>query len=163
MNSTKKFACANGYCHVLSDRLVITSSDKFEDNPKEIQKRLLATPIFFAFLALYHFYLAFYNYQRYDELSTISILYIILGIVMLNTTRLMFKYSMTNVILRDKITRVNYRKGFSFLLHPRIIIYFKNEQGKNKRREINLTTNHPNNTESIAEAQRILQEEGLLE
>ncbi|MGB1243022.1 MAG: hypothetical protein ACPG49_10905 [Chitinophagales bacterium] len=158
---SKKFRTKTGYCHILTDKIVLTRSETIGEFSKiaagnNVYRIVVINAIITTFLA----YTAFQNFGS----GNISF-----GILW-SAFALFFFYNIVNslqnsaapVIYRNQIEEITYVPLIRFLRRAYFVVRFKDTQGVSKKRLILLPGSLNKGEEEAEIAVLIMMEEGLL-
>lgn len=168
------FSVKNGYCHVLSDRLVITPSEELSaverDLDAENGKRIwiLAVSLGAAILCgIGVFYVGNMTPRARTGFLPPEIVFAFAGLASLVSFVFNFRTSFVPVVLRDQIVKVTYYNGFgagqpNMFKRSRIAVHYKDAQGRLWKRTIIMPNRFQNGRVEMRKALTILRREGLL-
>jgi hypothetical protein len=161
MQLHRYFKTANGYCHILLDKVVLSSTINPFDNNLSQQK---GSKLLFIRKLVYIFILivltvtaikAFHVKNYYW--ATICLVF---GILALNYLYKLFDSTNHHVIERSAITKVYYYPSIYGVQQAHFVIHFNTEQGYSTKKIIRLTNNYaPDTAAEIKEAITIMDEE----
>jgi hypothetical protein len=161
MDTEKKFRTKTGYCHILSDKLVLTR-DGFIGNVAKVTvgNNISRILIVYGIISCGLIYFAVDYYKRDDIIMVILFaliaLYLIYGIFRsLNN-------SATPIIDRRSIQRIKFIKGISGLTRSRFEVFFIDSNGKVKRRLIMLPGSMRDGQNETIIACKMMSDEKLL-
>ena len=157
----KVFRTKTGFCHVLSDKLVLTKDEVVENavNTGATNKiiRLLAI---YGLIAGALLYFAFTEFQ--NGRMTQTILFLMAGIYLIFGILRSLNNSSTPVIYRNSICEIRFKNAKPGLTRSRFEVFFKNENGKIKKRLVMLPGSMTGGQSEAEKAVEILKSEGLL-
>ena len=143
--SVNYFQTKYGYCHILADRIIFANSKTLEDITayKEGDKIIGTLLLQFTLICTmsYYFYTEAVKGDLWQMLAP--------GIVVLVSFFTLFtslKNSTTALIMRDKISSVDFIKGIPYLVTPHFIIWFFNNKNHKRKRMITLFDNDEKNS-----------------
>ena len=161
MKEEKRFRTKTGFCHILPDKIVLTRDGIVEDMSNVVVgdtiKRILI--IYFIF-SMGFFYFA-YNYYKNERIFS-AILFVLIGLYFILAILTSLNNSATPVIDRTKIIRIKYRKAIPGLTRSRFLVYFEDENGKQKKRLIFLPGSMTGGPEESKKALNMMKEEKLI-
>ena len=158
MRPSRIFKTKSGYCHITKDRLILSRNEIIK-TPDEVFGR----DYHFFFLCLYAvlaavmIYLSYRGYQMAEYY--ISGCFFVLASFLLIHMYASRNNSLTNVIIRSKITDIQFRKAVSPRKSAYFIIFFEDNDGNIKRRFIELPSVADGDETSIQRALDIMSEE----
>lgn len=137
MNNEKIFKTKTGFCHILTDKIVLTR-DRIIGNVAKVTvgnniSRLL---LIYGGLSLGLFYFAFDSYKNGQIAG--PIFFGLLGIYLIYGITNSVNNSATPIIEREKIKYVKFKKEIFGLTRSRFEVFFEDENNKTKRRLIML-------------------------
>ncbi len=161
MEDEKKFRTKTGYCHILSDQLVL-SRDGVVGHLAQMTVGNGMTRIFLIYGALSALLLffAFLSYQNGETMW--AILEAAMALFLLNAILLSRNNSATPIIERSKIKSMKLNKGIRGLTRARFVVKFVSESGKIKTRIIMLPGSLSEGITETEKAIKLLNEENLL-
>ena len=128
----EKFRTKNGYCFLLSDRLIMgrtNTIDPSKVNSKDPIKSIIGI---YLLLSIGLFYYANFEYQRHSNIN--AILYLCLGLYLSIGALYSLRYSAVSMIEYKNIKSIRIRRSIPGLLRNRFVVSFENAEGKlNKR------------------------------
>lgn len=135
--SKNHFQTKYGYCHILPDRIVFTNSKTLEDisaykeGNKIIGTLILQFTLFFAMGAYF-----FTEAMKGDfwQMLTPALVAIVALVSILTSLR----NSTTPLIMRDKISSINFVKGIPYLITPHFVIWFYDSKNRKRKRIVML-------------------------
>lgn len=135
MDSEKKFRTKTGYCHILPDRIVMTSDGITGNIDKVTNGNFVFKPlIIYGLISIGLIYLSIDDFIKHNNFNAIVFLliagYLIYGI--LNS----LNNSATPVIDRQSIQQIKFTKGIPGITRSRFVVLFTEETGKIKKRLI---------------------------
>lgn len=160
MSFTKSFPIYRWYCHILIDKVIIsTSSNPNEEvdisSEKYTTVKLLVTSILFA-ICIAGAIAGLVFKQEYIWGSYCVVMAIVALIYF-------YKFSVvskTNLIYKSAITKVQFNPSIYPTQHAHFVISFKVDNSLSQKRIIYLTANYANNTdEGIQQALAVMEEE----
>ncbi|MEZ4884632.1 MAG: hypothetical protein R3E32_07905 [Chitinophagales bacterium] len=159
--SAKKFRTKTGYCHVFSDKIVLTTSETVGEFSEmvasnTIHRVLIIQGLIVVFLG----YSAFTNFSSgnmvFGFLWSFFVLYFLYNIVnSLNN-------SATPVIYRSQIEEITFVPAVKMLARAYFSVRFKDEEGVSKKRLILLPGSLNKGAVETEIAVNMMKEEGLL-
>jgi len=162
MENEKVFKTKDGICHILQDKIVITS------NGKSVSETLLSTknwmPIIllvFSIASVILFYFAVDNYQNNKHVE--SIIFGLAGIYTIYANLVNIHTSTIPVVDRKSIKTIKFKKGIIGLTRSRFEVFFENEKGKTKKRYVMLPGSLTGGENETEKALQLMRSEGLIE
>lgn len=162
MEYEQTFKTKTGFCHILPDRIVLTRDGVVGNVSKiAVGNSMLRILVIYGLLSFGLFYFAFTGFQNGEIVQPIifGLLFLYLIFVIVKS----INNSATPIIVRDKIRRVEFKRGIKGLTRPRFEILFENEDGKIKKRLVMLPGSLNNNQDETEKALKIMIDEGLIE
>jgi hypothetical protein len=143
------FQTKYGYCHVLTDRIIFANSKTLEDvaaykeGNKIIGTLILQFTLFFA-MGVYFFSEAMEG--DFWQMLTPALV----ALVALFSIITSFRNSTTPLIMRDKISSINFVKGIPYLITPHFVIWFYDSKNRKRKRIVMLVdASEKNNSEAL--------------
>jgi len=161
MKAEKVFQTKTGYCHVLSDKIVLTREAMIGQVAEAaVGKSIGRTLSIYALIAIGLFYLAFDTWQSggYVRAGLFALFGLFLTISIIGSRN----NSAAHVIDRKMIKNMKLKRGISGLTRSRFEVVFVNETGKIKKRLIMLPGSLREGKEEMDKAVKIFTEEGLM-
>jgi hypothetical protein len=161
MENEKIFKTKTGFCHILPDKIILTQDGIIGNVAKmTIGNNIYRTLIIYSAISLFLLYLAFTNYQKGENFSTIFYglvsLYLIYGIIK------SVNNSATPIILRNKIKEAKFINAKVGLTRSRFEIIFENENEKLKKRIIMLPGSLNDGESETKKAVEIMKNEKII-
>ena len=162
MESNQKiFRTKTGFCHVLSDKIVLTR-DGIRGNAAKVMvgnsiSRIL---IIYGVISCGLFYFAYKSYTIGQIVQTIFFGF--LGVFLLYGIVMSINNSSASIIERNKIRNVMFKRAIVGLTRSRFEVLFENEQGKVKKRLIMLPDSLSDGQNETEKALKIMTEAGLI-
>jgi len=161
MENEKTFRTKTGFCHILSDRIVLTRDGIVGNVAKvTVGNSILRILIIYGALSIGLLYFAFDSYKNGQTVESIFLglfgLFLIYGILR------SVNNSATPVIERNRITEVKLKKAIVGLTRSRFEVIFEDDNGKLKKRIIMLPGSLTGGENETEKAVRIMNEEKLL-
>lgn len=162
MNNLKKFKTKNGFCHILSDKIVLTR-DGFVGNVSEVVvgNKISRILTIYGILSLALFYLAYKGYTN-DKVGG-ALFFGVIGVFLVYGIFKSFKNSATPVIYRDKIQGIIFKPGFPGATRSRFEVFFKDDKGKIKKRLIMLPGSMNEGDNETEKALKVMIDENLID
>jgi hypothetical protein len=161
MNNTKTFKTKTGYCHVLSDKIVLTRDGIVGDLSKVVVgNSITRILVIYGLLSLGLLYFAYDNYQNNKKVETI--IFGLLGLYLIYGIKNSLNNSATPIIERNKIKEVKLKKAVKGLTRSRFEVLFEDENGKIKKRMIMLPGSLSSGDTETQNAIQIFEEEKIL-
>jgi hypothetical protein len=161
MDNEKIFKTKTGYCHIQSDKIVLTR-DGIIGNVAQVTvgNNIARILIIYGGLSVALLYFAFNSYQHRQIaeaiLYTLVALYLVYGITnSLNN-------SATPIIDRNKIIDVKFKKAIIGLTRSRFEVYFQDDNGQTKKRLIMLPGSLTDGQNETEKALKIMTDENLI-
>lgn len=130
--SSTKFRLKKGFCHITDDAVMITRYEHLEDFSQKSRLSLLLYGLSTEILVA-----GFIAYMAFDRFQTGNWPYVGLMalLFLLNGYRIVmhFLYSSDNLIKRDEISLVEFKKGIPYFIVPQFVIYYESG-GKQRKR-----------------------------
>ena len=160
MESEARFKTKTGYCHLLEDKIVLTRNGIIGDLAKVTVGRNILLPLF-----TYGILGVFLIYKSIDAIMkdawSIGLLYGLAGIFFLFNIFKSAAYSATPIILKEQISKIEFRPAKKYLTRGYFKVDFTDNKGRLKHRLIMLPS-HNNEAEDASEqAIRMLENSGL--
>ena len=156
-----KFITKTGYCHILTDRIILTR-DGITGNIAEITvgNKISRILIIYAVISIFLFYFAF---DYYNEGKIASMVFnIILALFLIYNIKKSLNYSAASIIQRDRIKEVKFMNAKFGATRSAFEIVFEDSDGKLKKRLILLPGSLNNGTEETEKALAIMKHEKLI-
>jgi len=162
MDTEKRFKTKTGFCHILTDKIVLTRDGIIGDIAKvTVGKGIARILIIYGLLSIFLIYSAIEKY-KVGEIGLTFVFglvaaYLIYGILT------SVNNSATPVINRGSIQKTIFRKGIKGLTRARFEVMFKDNSGKVKKRLIMLPGTLTGGDTETDIALKIIKETGLIE
>ena len=161
MDTEKRFRTKTGFCHILSDKIVLTRDGIVGNVAKvTVGNNISRILIFYGLISIALIYFAYDNFKKQDNFMAIVLLlfaiYLIYGIVT------SINNSATPMINRKSIQQVKFKKGITGLTRAKFEVIFTDENGKSKKRLIMLPGSLTDGQTETDIAYKIMTEEKLL-
>ena len=128
----EKFRTKNGYCFLLSDRLIMGRSNAIDPSKVNSKDPIKSIIGIYLLLSIGLFYYANFEYQRHSNIN--AILYLCLGLYLSIGALYSLRYSAVSMIEYKNIKSIRIRRSIPGLLRNRFIVSFDSAEGKlNKR------------------------------
>lgn len=162
MDQGKIFRTKTGFCHVLSDKILLTRNGVPGSISNVVvgNKSIVRILVLYGILALLLFYLGYTKFKN-DETITGS-LFVAIGAYLLFGIFTSLNNSSVPVIERDRIVNIKFIRGISGLTRSRFIVSFRDENNRIKKRMILMPGSLNGEKEENEKALKIMQEEGLM-
>ena len=135
MVTEKVFKTKTGYCHVLQDKIVLTTNGVIDNVAKMTTTNNIATRLFiYALLSLIFILLALMDFINGQIL--LGILFLFLGLFLVFGVTKSLNNSTTPIIDRGKIKEIEFIKAIAGATRSYFIVHFENNKGQIKRRLI---------------------------
>jgi len=161
MTVTASFKTKTGYCHLLEDRIVLSKESKLSEIDEVMTRKSIGkTLTLYGAFAVGLLYLAFQSYSKDEQAQTTIIaalaLFLIYGIVV------SINNSTTPIVMRNQIIQTKFKKAIFGITRARFEVFFKDENGKLKKRLILLPGAAANGKELSKRAVQVMRDNGLL-
>lgn len=157
----KKFKTKTGYCHILSDKIVLTKDGVIGSISKIVSGNSIAQVQIINFLiSLIAFFVAYYSYQK-NEMGN-ALFFSILGLFIIYSFFISFNNSTNPVIDRQAIKEVKYKKAIPLITRAYFEVHFQDHQNQLKKRLIMLPGSLSNGDQETDKALKIMKEEKLI-
>ncbi|MBL4586745.1 MAG: phosphoribosylaminoimidazolesuccinocarboxamide synthase [Flavobacteriales bacterium] len=161
MESEKKFKAKTGFCHVLSDRIVLTRDGVIGNVAKvAVGNRIAKILLIYGAMAIGLFYFAFDAFKNGQTLQ--PILFGLIGVYLIYGIAKSWNNSAIPIIYRQKIIKIKLKNGIKGLTRSRFEVFFKDDNGKIKRRLIMLPGSLSDGQSETKKAIQLMTEENLL-
>ena len=161
METELKFKTKTGFCHILTDKILLTKNGITENlNELKTENKINRLLILYGIFAIPVFYLAFKKLQANDFFGTI--LYGGIGAFWIYQIIKSRNHSTTQIIERNKIHNVEFKPAERFLTRSYFKVDFEQNDGKIKRRLIMLPGSLNNGTKETEKALEIMKSTGLI-
>lgn len=160
MDAAKTFRTKTGFCHVTTDRIILTRDSVIGNISKvKVGNNVTRILIIYGVFSIGLFYFAYDNYVEGDTTAAVFLgligFYLIYGILKSRNN------SATPIIERKSIQRVTYNAGTSGLSRPRFEVEFT-DNGLIKKRLIMLPGTLTGGRNEADKAVQIMKDEKLL-
>jgi len=161
METEKKFKTKTGYCHILTDKIVLTR-DGIIGNiaEKAVGNNLSRTLIIYCIISILLIYIGYQSILKSSYIETVF--YFLIAGYLIYGVLSSLNNSATPVIDRSKIKTVKFKKAIKGLTRSRFEVFFFDDMNKLKKRLIMLPGSMTGGDEATEEAIRIMQEENLI-
>ena len=158
----KSFTTKTGTCQIQPDKIVLIR-EGFKGSVAKLTlgNSLTHTLVVYGILLIFVFYFALESYGEGNIIQ--SILFSFLGLYLIIGLLKSRNISVDSTIERNRIIEVKFYRAKPKLTRSRFEIYFKNENGKIKKRLILLPGTLNNGEEATEQALKIMREERLIE
>jgi hypothetical protein len=161
MSNEQTFKTKTGFCHILSDKIVLTRDEIIGDIAKVIaENKIPRILIIYAGISIGLFYFTFDSYKNGQ--ITLTLFFGILGIYLIYGIINSINNSATPIIDRNKIKAVKFRPAISGLTRSRFEVFFETENGKIKKRLIMLPGSLSGGQNETEKALKIMKDEKLI-
>ncbi len=159
MSFTKSFSIYNGYCHILIDKIIISTSNNPNEevdvsSEKYTTVKLLITSILFAIcIAGAIAGLVFKQQYIWGSYCVVMAIFALIYF---------YKFSIvskTNLIYKSAITKVQFQPSIYPTQHAHFVVSFKGDNSFNQKRIIYLTANYASNTDEVIQQSLAIMEE----
>jgi len=159
-NNTTTFRTKTGYCHVLPDRIILSSSPNPAIGAQGVTgKNIMQTLVMYGLLSLCLFYQAYNSYE--ENAIHFVVIFSLAGLYLLYVVFTSISNSTAPVIERKAIELVKFSKTIPGITRSHFAVFF-NENGKGKKRLILLPGTLAGGIDETALAVTIMKREGLL-
>lgn len=160
METEKKFKTKTGFCHIFSDKIILTRDGIIGDIANLTSGNGIARIlIIYCLLSIFLFYQAYNSFLNGHVF--ISIFLGIIGIYFVYNVLISLNNSATPVIERKNIKTIKFINGTNGITRSRFEVYFQNN-GKIKKRLILLPGSLSNGNSETQKAVQLMKEEGLI-
>lgn len=160
MNTEKRFKTKAGFCHILSDKIVLTKDGIIGNISNKVTgKGVYKTLIIYSGLSIYLLYSSYNKFQ--NDKVVFGVLHAVLGLFLIYGVIISRNNSATSIIERSTIKETKFIKGRTGLTRSRFEVFFE-ENGKIKKRLIPLPGSLNNGNAETEEALRIMKEEKII-
>ncbi|GGK27650.1 hypothetical protein GCM10007962_22370 [Yeosuana aromativorans] len=161
METEQKFKTKTGFCHILSDKIVLTR-DGVIGNVAELTtgKNIYRILTIYGVLAIFFLYKAYQSMENQEWFWTI--MFGGIGIYLIYSIIKSSNYSATPVIERNKIKNVEFKPAKKFLTRSYFKVDFEQNGGKTKSRLIMLPGSLNDGTNETEKALGIMKSAGLI-
>lgn len=160
METEKKFKTKTGFCHIFSDKIILTRDGIIGDIAKfSAGNNIARILIIYCLLSIFLFYQAYNSFLNGNVF--ISIFLGIMGIYFVYNVLISLNNSATPVIERKNIKTIKFINGTNGITRSRFEVYFQNN-GKIKKRLILLPGSLSNGNSETQKAVQLMKEEGLI-
>lgn len=161
METEQKFKTKTGFCHILSDKIVLTRDGVIGNISKlTTGNNIYRILIIYGVLAIFLLYIAYQSMENQEWFWTIMFggigMYLVYNIIKSS------KYSAVPVIERNKIKNVEFKPAKKFLTRSYFKVDFEQNDGKTKSRLIMLPGSLNDGTNETEKALRIMKNVGLI-
>ena len=162
MDNEKRFRTKTGYCHILSDKIVLTRDGIIGNLAKVTVGNTISRPlIIYGLFSIVLIYYAFDSFKKEDTVS--AIFFMVIAVLFIYGILRSLNNSATPIIERQSIQRIKFIKGLIGLTRTRFEVYFTDNNGKTKKRLIMLPGSLTGGQTETDIAYRIMIEEKLIE
>ena len=161
MEQEKTFKTKTGFCHIFSDRIVLTRDGVVGNVTKvTVGNNITRTLIIYGVITVGLFYFGYESYKNGQTLQ--SILFGLIGIYLIYGIFNSLNNSATPIFDRHRIKDVKLKKAIKGLTRSRIEVMFEDEGGKIKKRLIMLPGSLIDGQSETEKAIEIMKTEKLL-
>ncbi len=161
MESEKTFKTKTGFCHILSDKIILTRDGIIGNVSKStVGNNIGRVLLVYGGLSTFLLYSAFNDYKN-GQIAT-SIFFGIIGLYPIYGIITSLNNSATPIIERSKIKNIKLKKAIFGLTRSRFEILFEDDNAKTKKRLIMLPGSMTNGQSETEKAVKIMTEEKLL-
>lgn len=160
MKST--FKTKTGYCHIFPSKIILSNLEEVDENTlNSDDKTVVKFLVIYSGFALMLFYLTWDAFQKGAKVESIFLAF--LGVLVVYGVLISLNNSSENVIDRNKIKEVHFKKGIPGLTRARFEVFFENDKGKQKKRLILLPGSIYASKSSSERTLQLMKDEGLIE
>ena len=161
MEIEKTFKTKTGFCHILSDKIILTRDGITGNVAKVVSgNNISRILIIYSAISIFLIYFAFSNFQKGENFSAffygLISLYLIYGIIK------SINNSATPIIFRNKIKEAKFINAKVGLTRSRFEIIFEDENGKLKKRMIMLPSSLSDGESETKKAVEIMKSEKII-
>ncbi|QKX07475.1 phosphoribosylaminoimidazolesuccinocarboxamide synthase [Aquimarina sp. TRL1] len=161
MKTEKIFKTKTGFCHILSDKIILTRDGIIGNVAKvTVGNTINRVLLIYGSLSLLLLYSAFKSYQ--DDQIVTPIFFGFIGLYLIYGIITSLNNSTTPIIERNKIKEVKLKKAIFGLTRSRFEVLFEDDNSKLKKRLIMLPGSMNDGQNETEKAIRIMVEEKLL-
>lgn len=161
MENEKTFKTKTGFCHILSEKIILTRDGVIGNISKTVVGNGISKIlIIYSGIAVLMFYNAFTSFQNNQTGSTI--LFSFLAIFLIYSIIKSLNNSATPIIERNTIKDAKFINGKNGLTRSRFEIMFEDENGKLKKRLILLPGSLNDGNHETKKALEIMKSEGII-
>lgn len=162
MDIEKKFRTKTGFCHILSDKIILTRDGIIGNVAKiTVGNGISRTLIIYSVISIFLLYSAYSSFQKGENVSVLFFgllaTFLIYGIIK------SINNSASPIIERNKIKGAKFINAKVGLTRSRFEILFEDENGKLKKRLIMLPGSLNDGTNETEKALAIMKSERILE
>ena len=130
----EKFRTKNGYCFLLSDRLIMGRTNTIDPSKVSSKDPIKSIIGIYLLLSIGLFYYANFEYQRHNHIN--ALLYLCLGLYISLGALYSLRYSAVSMIEYKDIKSIRIRRSIPGLVRNRFVVGFENAEGKSSKRLI---------------------------
>jgi len=130
----EKFRTKNGYCILLSDRLIMGRTYTIDPSKVSSKDPIKSIIGIYLLLSIGLFYYANFEYQRHSNIN--ALLYLCLGLYLSIGALYSLRYSAVSLIDYKDIKSIRIRRSIPGLVRNRFVVSFENAKGKLSKRLI---------------------------
>lgn len=161
MSIEKIFKTKTGFCHILPDKIVLTRDGIIGNVAKvTVGNNISRILIIYALVSIVLFYLAFYSYKNGEKIKLL--LFGLLGVYLIYGITNSINNAATNIIDREKIKEVKFKKGITGLTRSRFEVFFEDDNGKTRKRLIMLPDSLTDGQNETEKALQIMTDEKII-
>lgn len=161
MIDNKTFKTKTGYCHILSDQIILTRDGIIGNVAKAtVGNNITRIILIYGVITIGLFYFVLDAYKNGETFQ--PILFGLIGIYLIYGIINSLNNSATPIIDRQKIKEVKFKKAIKGLTRSRFEVLFEDENGKIKKRLIMLPGSLTDGQNETEKAVKIMMEEKLL-
>ncbi|WP_163409559.1 phosphoribosylaminoimidazolesuccinocarboxamide synthase [Flavobacterium ajazii] len=161
MENEKIFKTKTGFCHVLSDKIILTRDGIIGNVSKIIVGNgITKILIIYSGIAIFLAYNAFTSFQNKETVS--ALFFSLLAVFLIYSISKSLNNSATPIIDRNKIKEAKFINGKTGLTRSRFEIMFEDENGKLKKRLIMLPGSLSDGSNETEKALEIMKSERII-
>ena len=161
MENGKTFKTKDGICHLLQDKIVLTSNEKsVAETILSTKNRMPIILVVFSIIAVILFCFSVNEYRNNRLIE--SVIFGLAGIYAVYANLINIHASTIPVIDRKSIKEVKLKKGIVGLTRSRFEVFFVDEKGKTKKRFVMLPGSLEDGKNETANAIQLMRTEGLM-
>jgi hypothetical protein len=158
MDTPQIFKTKTGYCHILQDKIVLTSDGIIGEVANVTTGNKIARLfIIYGFISIGLLYTAFQNFSKGRNI--VALFFIVLAGLLIFTILKTLNNTTTPIIERNKIKKVEFKKSIFGMTRSYFVIHFEDDKGKIKQRLILLPGSLNNGQAEIDKALQIMTRE----
>jgi hypothetical protein len=139
------FQTKYGYCHILPDRIIFANSKTLEDVSVYKEGNKIITTLVLQFTLFCAMSIYFYKEAMKGDFWQM-LTPALVALVSLFSIVTSFRNSTTPLIMRDKISSINFVKGIPYMITPHFVIWFYDSKNRKRKRLVTLFDNADKNS-----------------